>query len=397
MDIGSNHRRSAVIRTYIHQLATWPDLFLDSNLVAEALLPVRHRQGLLLGRMSSLSPTAQQDASLAALTDDAVRTSAIEGETLEPASVRSSIARNLHLDRAGLEAPSRSADRAKADAIVTLLLDATQRFAAPLTPERLFGWHAALFPTGFSGMRRVEVGQWRTDAKGPMQVVSGRDGRERVHFEAPAAQRVPDEMTRFLAWFEDRAQLTRAPRPDPVLRAAVAHLWFLTVHPFDDGNGRIGRAIADMALARADGSPLRFYSLSAAIEARKDDYWNEIERAQRASLDVTRWLLWFVECLDHAIARAEAAAARVRERASIWARAEAADPLHARQRLVLERMLGDFEGPLTNAKYAKLAKCSPDTALRDIGDLVARGLLTRNPGGGRSASYRLTEPVAGRA
>jgi len=385
-----------VNRTYIHHLATWPQFFWDSNPVAEALLPVRHRQGLLLGRMSSLSTTAQQDASLAALTDDAVRTSAIEGETLEPASVRSSIARNLHLARAGLEVPSRGADRAKADAIVTVLLDATQQFAAPLTRERLFGWHAALFPTGFSGMRRVEVGQWRTDAKGPMQVVSGRDGRERVHFEAPAAQRVPDEMTRFLAWFEDREQLTRAPRPDPVLRAAVAHLWFLTVHPFDDGNGRIGRAIADMALARTDGSPMRFYSLSAAIEARKDDYWNEIERAQRASLDITRWLLWFIDCLDHAIARAEASAARVRERAAIWARAEAADPLHARQRLVLERLLGDFEGHLTNAKYAKLAKCSPDTALRDIGDLVARGVLVRNPGGGRGASYRLMEPGAGR-
>jgi Fic family protein len=387
-----NHRRSAVNRTYIHHLADWPQFFWDSNPVAEALLPVRHRQGLLLGRMSSLSPAAQQDASLAALTDDAVRTSAIEGEALEPASVRSSIARNLHLNRAGLEAPSRGPDRAKADAIVTVLLDATQRFAAPLTRERLFGWHAALFPTGFSGMRRIEAGQWRTDRDGPMQVVSGRDGRERVHFEAPAAARVATEMTRFLDWFERRDTAVGGAHLDPVLRAGVAHLWFLTIHPFDDGNGRIGRAIADMALARGDGSSLRFYSLSAAIEANKDEYWNEIERAQRASLDITRWLLWFIECLDQALARAAETTEVVRTRAAIWALAERERPLHARQRLVLARLLGEqgeFEGFLNSSKYAKLAKCSTDTALRDITDLLARGVLARNSAGGRSASYRV--------
>ena len=349
--------------------------------------------------MSSLAAGAQSNASLAVLTDDAVQTSAIEGEVLEPRSVRSSLARNLRLDRAGVDAPDRrnERDRAKADAIVTVLLDATQRFDAPLTSERLFGWHAALFPTGFSGMRRIEAGQWRTDRNGPMQVVSGREGRERVHFEAPAAARVAPEMTRFLDWFERRGAAVGGPllNPalDPVLRAAVAHLWFLTIHPFDDGNGRIGRAIADMALARGDGSPLRFYSLSAAIEASKDEYWNEIERAQRASLDITRWMLWFIECVDRAITRAEETTATVRQRAAIWALAERERPLHARQRLVLGRVLGEngeFEGFLNTSKYAKLAKCSTDTALRDITDLVARSVLVRNSAGGRSASYRLS-------
>jgi Fic family protein len=385
-----------VNRTYIHLLTDWSQFFWDLNLVAAALVPVRHRQGLLLGRMSSLAIGAQADASLGVLTDDAVQTSAIEGEVLEPRSVRFSIARNLRLERAGVEAPDRrnKAECAKADAIVTVLLDATQRFDAPLTSERLFGWHAALFPTGFSGMRRIEAGQWRTDRDGPMQVVSGREGRERVHFEAPAAARVSTEMTRFLDWFERRDTAVGGAHLDPVLRAGVAHLWFLTIHPFDDGNGRIGRAIADMALARGDGSPLRFYSMSAAIEANKDDYWNEIERAQRASLDITRWLLWFIECLDRALARAEETTTAVRARAAIWALAERERPLHARQRLVLARLLGEqgeFEGFLNSSKYAKLAKCSTDTALRDITDLLARGVLARNSAGGRSASYRVTE------
>ena len=346
--------------------------------------------------MSSLADGARASASLAVLTDDAVQTSAIEGEVLEPRSVRSSIARNLRLDRVGIDAPDprNERDRAKADAIVTVLLDATQRFDAPLTGDRLFGWHAALFPTGFSGMRRIETGRWRTDLNGPMQVVSGREGRERVHFEAPAAARLESEMTRFLDWFDRRDSAVGGLRLDPVLRAAVAHLWFLTIHPFDDGNGRIGRAIADMALARGDGSSLRFYSLSAAIEADKDEYWREIERAQRASLDITRWVLWFIECLDRALARAEETTALVRARSEIWARAERERPLHARQRLVLARMLGEhgtFEGFLNSSKYAALAKCSTDTALRDITDLVARGVLDRNKAGGRSASYRLAE------
>ena len=356
--------------------------------------------------MSALAFGAQTDASLAVLTDDAVHTSAIEGEVLEPRSVRFSIARNLRLDRAGVEAPDRrnKAECAKSDAIVTMLLDATQRFDAPLTSERIFGWHAALFPTGFSGMRRIEVGQWRTDRDGPMQVVSEPKGsnRVRVHFEAPPAARVASEMTRFLDWFEQRGTGVGGPvfqsGLDPVLRAAVAHLWFLTIHPLEDGNGRVARAIADMALARGDGSSLRFYSMSTAIEANKDDYWNEIERTQRASLDITRWLLWFIECLDRALARAEEATARVHARAAIWTLAERDGPLHARQRAVLARMLGEqgeFEGFLNSSKYAKLAKCSTDTALRDITDLVARGVLVQNSAGGRSVSYRLA--VAGEA
>jgi Fic family protein len=391
-----------VNRTYIHLLANWPQFFWDLNSVTAALVPVRHRQGLLLGRMSSLAIEAQADASLGVLTEDAVQTSAIEGEVLEPRSVRFSIARNLRLERAGVEVPDRrnKAECAKADAIVTVLLNATQHFDAPLTSERLFGWHAALFPTGFSGMRSIEAGQWRTDRDGPMQVVSGREGRERVHFEEPAAARVATEMTRFLDWFERSGTAMGGPvqhpvlNPvlDPVLRAGIAHLWFLTIHPFDDGNGRIGRAIADMALARGDGSSLRFYSMSAAIEANKTEYWTEIERAQRTSLDITRWLLWFIECLDQALARAEATTTVVRARAATRALAERERPLHARQRLVLARLLGEhgeFEGFLNSSRYAKLAKCSTDTALRDITDLLARGVLVRNSAGGRSASYRL--------
>ena len=262
------------------------------------------------------------------------------------------------------------------------MLDATQNHAEPQSAERLFGWHAALFPTARSGMRRITVAGWRT---GSLQVVSGRVGNERVHFEAPSAQRLPDEMDRFLGWFNRRSP------DDPVLRAGIAHLWFVTVHPFDDGNGRIARAIADMALARSDETESRFYSMSRQIERERKQYYSQLERQQRGELDITPWLEWFLGCLDRAIASATELLGGVLHKARLWERINQR-PVNERQRAIINRMLGHFEGFLNTSKYARLAKCSNDTALRDIVDLVERGILLRNEGGGRSTSYRLADP-----
>ncbi len=309
-----------------------------------------------------------------------MESSAIEGETLDPEEVRSSIARRLGLDVAGLRKPGRDVD-----GMVELMLDATRRFDAPLTRARLFSWHASLFPTGRSGMGRIRVGAWRTNASGPMQVVSGPMGREKVHFEAPDADRIEAEMARFLAWFGAPAAI------DPVLRAGVAHFWFVTIHPFEDGNGRIARAIADMALARADGTPDRFYSMSARIEAERKSYHLELEAAQRADVDVTRWLAWFLGCLERAIDGSAHALAAVFRKGRVWQQVHR-HPVNARQRLVIDRMLDGFQGNLSTSKYAKLARCSTDTALRDIRELLEHGILVQNPGGGRSTTYRLAEP-----
>ena len=335
--------------------------------------------------METLGFDLRSEANVVVLTRDAVESSAIEGERLDASEVRSSIARRLGVPMAGLvSSPSQ-----RVDGIVEVLLDATQRSVAPLTSERLWGWHAALFPTGFSGMRRITVGAWRTPEVGPMQVVSGPVGREKLHFEAPAAERLPAEMEQFVGWFESATR--DAVATDPLLAAAIAHLWFVTIHPFEDGNGRIARAIADMALTRADGIPQRFYSLSSQLMAERKDYYRELEQAQRGGLDITAWLVWFLGCLDRAIERADELVAGVLRRARIWRRAEANPGLNGRQRSIIERLLGDFKGHLTTSKYAALAKCSSDTALRDIESLVARGLLARNPAGGRSTSYRLVE------
>lgn len=288
--------------------------------------------------------------------------------------------KQLGLNVAGLPHPGR-----EVEGIVAMMLDATQNFAAPLTSERLAAWHAALFPTGRSGMSKITVGAWRRAEGGPMQVVSGAMGRERVHFEAPIAERLDAEMKSFLDWFNTHSPI------DPVLKAGIAHFWFVTIHPFDDGNGRIARAIGDMALARADGTQERYYSLSAQIEEERKDYYFELESAQRGDLDITGWLQWFLDCLDRAIDGADETLADVMRKARLWTLINL-HPIHDRQRLVINRMLGDFEGFLTNSKYAKLAKCSADTALRDIRELLERGILIPNPGGGRSTSYRLVEP-----
>ncbi len=364
---------------YIHQEPGWPKLRWDDDALATTLAAVRHNQGRLLGKMEALGFDLRAEASLTVLTADVVKSSAIEGETLNPEEVRSSIARRLGLDVAGLPKAGRDVE-----GVVEMMLDATRKFAEPLTKKRLFAWHASLFPTGRSGMTPITVGAWREKQHDPMRVVSGPFGHERVHFEAPGAERLDAEMKQFLTWFNEPASL------DPVLKAGVAHFWFVTIHPFEDGNGRIARAIADMSLARADGTSDRFYSMSAQIAADRKDYYRELEAAQRGGLNVTRWLTWFLECLGRAIDSAEQTLGAVLHKAKLWQRINR-HGVNERQRLVINRLLDGFRGFLTTSKYAKLAKCSTDTALRDIRELLARGILLQNPGGGRSTSYRLAE------
>lgn len=362
---------------YIHQRPDWPRFTWDGEALIEPLAAVRHRQGRLLGRMEALGFDLRSEALLQTLTQDVLKSSEIEGERLDKAQVRSSIARRLGLDAGALTPVDRAVE-----GVVEMMLDATQAYRAALSAERLFAWHAALFPTGRSGMARIVVGGWRDGRSGPMQVVSGPLGRERVHFEAPAAERLPAEMTVFLDWFNDEASL------DGVLKAALAHLWFVTIHPFDDGNGRIARAIADMALARSEGTAQRFYSMSAQIRLERKDYYAILERVQKGDLDVTAWLLWFLGCLGRAVQGAETQLLHVLRKARFW-EAHAGEAFSERQRRLLNRLLDGFEGKLTSSKWAALAKTSPDTALRDINDLVARGLLVKAPAGGRSTSYDL--------
>ena len=365
--------------TFIHERPDWPEFTWDSEALLPMLAGLRYREGQLLGGLQALGFDLRTEASLRTLTEDIVKSSAIEGERLDPEEVRSSIARRLGLDAGGVIPASRDVE-----GVVEMMLDATQHHYRELTAERLFGWHASLFPTGRSGMRRIVVGAWRPVATEPMQVVSGPVGRETVHFEAPAADRLEAEMVRFLDWFNS------PPSIDPVLKAAVAHFWFVTIHPFEDGNGRIARAIADMALARADGSKERYYSMSSQIEAERKAYYEHLEQQQRGDLDITAWLRWFLECLDRAIGSAEDTLAAVRYKARLWEKANHR-PVNERQRVVLNRMLNGFQGHMNTSKYARLAKCSTDTALRDIRDLLDRGILIQNPGGGRSTSYRLAK------
>lgn len=362
---------------YIYQQYEWPGLRWRGEELADSLAEARYRQGLLLGRMESLGFALRQAAVLDTLTADVVKSSEIEGEILDAGEVRASIAWRLGMDVGGIP----SADDNVAG-MVGLTLDATQNYAAPLTDERLFGWHGALFPTGRSGGKPITVGGWRDDVYGKMQVVSGPIGKERVHYEAPAADRLVGEMRTFLDWFN------APPGIDAVLKAGLAHLWFVIIHPFDDGNGRIARAISDMALARSDDSPQRFYSMSSQIRRERRAYYDVLERTLRETVDVTAWMVWFVGCLGRSIESAEATLDATRHKARFRDRI-AGVPMNERQGKVIARLMEGFEGKLTTAKWAKLAKCSHDTALRDITGLVERGILARNPGGGRSASYRL--------
>ena len=372
------HRPTRTPR-YLWQLPDWPHLSFDVAALATPLAQVHRAQGMLAGRMAELGLPQRDQATLQVLTQEVITTSAIEGERLDLDAVRSSVARKLGLDIGAL-APS---DR-HVDGVVDVVLDATRNFDQPLTPERLFGWHAALFPTGYSGRTRITVAAWRTDASGPMQVVSGPVGREKVHFEAPPAATLPAQTQAFFDWFE------AAPEGDALIKAGLAHLWLVTLHPFDDGNGRLSRAVGDMALARAEGTHQRFYSFSAQIQRERKDYYDQLEATQKGPLDVTPWLHWFLGCLLRAVQGADATLAGVLDKAQFWQR-WAGTPMNARQTLVLNRVLDGMEGKLTNAKWAAIAKCSPDTALRDINDLLTLGVLARLEGGGRNTAYILVK------
>lgn len=362
---------------YIWQQSEWPAFTWDQAALATLLGQVSRAQGKLLGKMEALGFDLRNEAQLQTLTQDVVKTSEIEGEHLEPDQVRSSIARRLGMNIAGLVPSDRNVD-----GVVEMMLDATGKYDEALTVERLFDWHAALFPTGRSGMYKISVAAWRDDSDGPMQVVSGPTGREKVHYEAPPASRVQQEIETFLKWFDAPAET------DLLLKAGLAHLWFVTIHPFDDGNGRIARAIADMALSRSDESRQRFYSMSGQIRNERKDYYHTLEWTQKGEFDVTRWQTWFLSCLDRAIAAADETLSAVLTKARFWERF-ATTALNERQIKVLNRLLDGFEGKMTSSKWAKIAKCSQDTAHRDILDLIERGALQKDSGGGRSTSYSL--------
>lgn len=360
---------------YIHEREEWPRFHWSAEAIAGPLASVRYLQGRLTGHMEALGFHLRQEAVLETLTVEVVKSSEIEGEKLDAGQVRSSIARRLGMDIGGL-----TASEGHVEGVVEMTLDATRGYDRPLTAERLLGWHASLFPTGRSGLSKIRTGAWRDGSLGPMQVVSGPVGKERVHFKAPQADRVDREMKTFLEWFEGEKRM------DPVLRAGLAHLWFVTIHPFDDGNGRIARAIGDMALARSENSAQRFYSTSAQIRQERKAYYDILERTQKGTLDVTLWMDWFLSCLGRAIDGAQTALGVVLAKARFWERSKDV-PLNQRQRLVINRLPDGFEGKLTTSKYAALAKCSQDTAHRDIVALVDHGILVRNPEGGRSTSY----------
>lgn len=368
----------AEIIMYIYQQPDWPTFEWDAELILPLLSDVRNRQGRLIGQMGALGFDLRNEANLEVLTLDVLKSSEIEGENLHPDQVRSSIARRLGLEIAGLV----PADR-HVDGVVQMMLDATEKYNEPLTEERLFGWHASLFPGGYSGIHRIEVGRWRTV---PMQVVSGPMGKETVHYEAPEAAQVAHEMQQFLTWFNADNS------PDPVIKSAIAHFWFVTIHPFDDGNGRIARAIADMQLARADGQSYRFYSMSSQIRKKRNAYYQILEKTQKGLTDITEWILWFLHCLSDALNASEMLLENILFKHRFW-QTHGTGIENERQRKVLNRLLDGFEGKLTTAKWAKLCKCSQDTALRDIQLLVERGVLIKLPGGGRSTGYDVNRSI----
>lgn len=362
---------------YIWEQTSWPSLTWDDGVLAVPLAAARHEQGRLLGKMEAVGFDLREEAMLQTLTQDVVKTSEIEGENLDTQQVRSSIARRLGIDIGALPPVDRNVE-----GIVDVMLDATGKYREPVTADRLFAWHGALFPTGRSGLSKIRVGEWRDDAGGPMQVISGAYGRERIHFSAPPADRVPGEMARFLDWLNTPRDM------DPVIKAAVAHFWFVTIHPFEDGNGRIARAIADLALARSEGTPHRYYSMSAQIQRERKAYYDLLEKTQKGNLDITAWILWFLASLRYAIQEAETTVTNVLAKARFWDRASQF-ALNERQIKILNRLLDGFEGKLTSSKWAKIADCSQDTAGRDISALVDLGLLQRGAGGGRNTHYEL--------
>jgi len=363
---------------YVYQRKGWPEFTWDTRPFADVLTRVRHLQGRMLGRMEAMGFPLSAEASLQTITQDVLKSTEIEGELLNKEQVRSSVARRLGIEIAGLV----PADR-HVEGVVEMMLDATQNYTKPLTKTRLLSWQSSLFPTGTSGMFKINVGKWRDAKGGPMQLVSGVMGREQVHFEAPPAEVLNKEMMAFLKWFNQQDV-----KIDPILKAAVAHLWFVTIHPFDDGNGRIARAIADMQLARADGTSQRFYSMSAQIRVERNNYYKLLEETQKGDLDITEWLHWFLSCLHRSLQATDEMLAAILFKARFW-RTHATTLLNARQQLLLNKLLDGFTGKLTSSKWAKIAKCSQDTAGRDIQDLVTKQVLVKEPGGGRSTSYTL--------
>ncbi len=368
--------------TYVYKNKDWPRFTWDAERLVSHLSVTRYEQGLLLGKMQDLGYRLKEEATLAALTEETVKSSAIEGEELDPESVRSSLARHMGLEAGG----AHSADR-NVEGIVEMMLDATRNYASPLTEDRVFGWHAALFPTGRSGVRKIKAGHWRT---GGMEVVSGAEGKQIVHFEAPAAEVIGPEMKAFLTWYEDNARGT-----EPLIKAGLAHLYFVTIHPFEDGNGRIARAVTEMSLARLENSAQRFYSMSSQIREERKGYYQILESTQKSGLDVTEWLVWFLDCLGRAIGKANELTAGVLAKEAFWRHLrQKAIEVSERQKKIMNQLLDGFEGKLTTEKWGKLAKVSHDTALRDIQDLIAKGILKQEEGGGRSTTYVLIREQA---
>ncbi|MBK8873194.1 MAG: Fic family protein [Bacteroidetes bacterium] len=363
---------------YIYQDIDWPNFYWDNDALFELLSVVSRQQGRLLGTMESLGWSLQSEAMLQSMTTEIIKSNEIEGEVLDHDQVRSSIARRLGLEIAGLIPADRNVD-----GVVEVMLDATQKFKGQLTKQRLFGWHAALFPSGRSGMHKIVVGKWRDNtSEDPMQVVSGAMGKEKVHFQAPQSEVLTREMTKYLKWFNAKEQM------NPLIKAAIAHLWFVTIHPFDDGNGRLARTIADMQLARADGIPKRFYSMSAQIRIERKEYYNILEKTQQGSLNITQWLIWFLECLNRSLIASEKIVATVVSKARFWDDIKTV-ALNERQIKMINMLFDNFTGKLTSSKWAKICKCSPDTALRDINDLIEKGVLQKEQNGGRSTNYKL--------
>lgn len=365
------------IYTYIYQRKDWNCFTWNSDALMQKLGMVRHMQGKLSGKMEALGFSLREEAVLETFTIDVLKSSEIEGELLQPEQVRSSIARKLGMDISGLVRSDRHVD-----GVVEMMMDATQNYHQPISQKRLFAWHASLFPTGRSGMHKITVGKWRNDANGPMQVVSGALGKERVHYQAPDANLVNTEMNHFIKWFNSKETT------DPVLKAAIAHLWFVTIHPFEDGNGRMARTITDMQLARADGNNQRFYSMSAQIRLERNKYYEILEQTQKGTLDITKWLIWFLDCLISALTATEKILHDVLAKAHFWEK-HTTTVLNERQHKMLNKLLDRFEGKLTSVKWAKINKCSADTALRDIQDLIKKSILLKDPSGGRSTNYLL--------
>jgi len=365
--------------TYIWQHPDWPNWQFDAAALSAQLAAVHRAQGRMLGRMESLGFELRSQATLNILTDDVLKTSEIEGEKLSQEMVRSSLAQRLGIDIGALTIADRNVE-----GVVAMVLDATGSYAQPLSQQRLFTWHEELFPDGYRSLSKIRVGQWRADGKGPMQVVSGAIGRQTIHYEAPPAKVLNKEMKLFLNWFNSK------PDCDPVLKAGLAHLWFVTIHPFEDGNGRIARAVGDRALAQSEQSSQRFYSLSAQIQRERKDYYLLLERTQKGGMDVTEWLDWFLGCLHRAIDGAEATLSSVLNKSNFWI-LWSGTSFNERQIKIINRLLDGFEGKMNSSKWAAIAKCSPDSALRDANDLIARGVLRKSESGGRSTSYELVD------